>query len=82
MALQAKLDDMRKQFESKAPPEALAIMHSATKALLQSNIVDRVLKVGDRAPDFSLSDHNGKEVRSSELLTKGPLVVSFYRGIW
>jgi peroxiredoxin len=29
-----------------------------------------VLKVGDRAPDFSTKDHDGKEVRLSGLLGK------------
>ena len=82
MLLQEKLDNMRKQFEESAPPEALKIMHRATDNLLQSGIMDKVLKVGDRAPDFSLTDQNGDLVSSSALLAKGPLVVSFYRGVW
>ena len=82
MTLQVKLDDMKRNFEATAPPEALAIMHSATRSLLQSGIMNGVLRVGDHAPDFTLTDHNGKEVNSVDSLAKGPLVVSFYRGIW
>lgn len=82
MTLQTKLDNIREKFESTAPPETLAIMHRATDALLASGILEGVLKEGDRAPDFSLSDHNGKLVSPSSLLSRGPLVVSFYRGIW
>jgi len=82
MSLQNKLDDMRKQFESSAPPEALTIMHRATDDLLHSGIMERVLKAGGRAPEFTLPDQNGHRVSSSELLRKGPLVVSFYRGVW
>ncbi len=82
MSLQTKLDNMRKQFESTAPPEALAIMHRATNDLLASNIMDGVLKTGDRAPDFSLTDQNGGLVRASDLLSGGPLAISFYRGVW
>jgi len=82
MGLQDKLDHMRKQFESSAPPEALAVMHRATDDLLHSGIMERVLKVGDRAPEFALPDELGNIVSSSELLREGPLVVSFYRGVW
>ncbi len=82
MSLQEKLDDMRKQFESSAPPEALAVMHRAAEDLLGSGIMRRVVKAGDRAPDFTLPDEHGNMVASSELLNKGPLVVGFYRGVW
>lgn len=40
------------------------------------------LKVGDKAPDFSLPNGDGKEVRLSELTSKGPLLLVFYRGYW
>ena len=82
MSLQAKLDTMREQFESKAPAETLAIMHGATNDLLASGIMDGVLKTGDPAPDFTLTDQDGKQVRTSALLSEGPLVISFYRGVW
>jgi peroxiredoxin Q/BCP len=37
-----------------------------------------MLKVGDTAPDFSLSDHAGEVVRLKDLLAKGPLLLYFY----
>ncbi len=40
------------------------------------------LQVGDKAPDFVLKDHEGKEVRLSESLKKGPVVLTWYRGGW
>ena len=82
MSLQTRLDTMREQREAKLPAEALAIMHGATDDLLASGIMDGVLNVGDRAPDFSLADQDGNQVRASALLSDGPLVVSFYRGVW
>jgi len=56
MSLQDKLDNRRKEFESSAPPEKLAIMHRATNDLRHSGIMEQVLKAGDRAPDFALPD--------------------------
>ncbi len=82
MSLQDKLDKVKKEFESGAPPEALAIMHRATEDLRNSGIMERVLKVGGQAPEFMLPDAQGQMVSSAELLSKGPLVVSFYRGVW
>jgi hypothetical protein len=82
MPLQDTLDAMRASYESKLPPEIVNTMHDANEELLQSGIMDRVLKVGDPAPQFSLPDHNGDMVDSEDWLNKGPLVVGFYRGVW
>ncbi len=82
MSLQTKLDKMREQFEATAPPEALEVMHRATNDVLESNIMDGVLKTGDRAPEFSLFNQDDNLVRASDLLSGGPLVISFYRGVW
>ncbi|HVJ53428.1 MAG TPA: peroxiredoxin-like family protein [Aliidongia sp.] len=40
------------------------------------------LKAGAPAPAFLLPDHQGHLVGSNELLSKGPLVVRFFRGSW
>jgi len=82
MSLQEKLDALKKEFEAVAPPEALAVMHRATDDLANSGIMERILKAGDRAPGFTLPNQQGQMVSSSELLGKGPLVLSFYRGEW
>jgi thioredoxin-dependent peroxiredoxin len=36
------------------------------------------LKVGDKAPDFTLLDTDGLPVTLSKLLEKGPVIVAFY----
>ncbi len=36
------------------------------------------LKVGDRAPDFTLPDTDGTPVTLSQLLRKGPVILAFY----
>ena len=82
MNLQERLDARRSQFEKKAPKEALDIMHRATEDLRNSGIMDRILKIGDTAPDFELKNAFGQSIRSRSLIGVGPLVVSFYRGKW
>ncbi len=36
------------------------------------------LKVGDKAPDFTLPDSEGKPVTLSRLLAQGPVILAFY----
>jgi peroxiredoxin len=57
-------------------------MHRATEELITSGAATRALKAGDTAPPFVLKDPDGKPVSAAELLAQGPLVVSFYRGVW
>lgn len=85
--LKDRLEEFKRTFESgappyNAPPEALAMMHRATAELKASGIEDRALKIGDHAPDFALFNQDHIEVSSKDLLRKGPMVVSFFRGHW
>jgi peroxiredoxin len=87
MTLQAKLDAFKADFEAGKPPysvprSVIDTMHRATEELIASGAAARALKAGDMAPPFVLKDPGGKSVSASELLAQGPLVVSFYRGVW
>ena len=82
MGLQQQLDALKARFEAGAPAEALDIMHRATQDLRRAGLAERALNVGDRAPDVALPNQNGETVWSKDLLARGPLVVSFYRGVW
>ena len=82
MTLQEKLNNLKANFEKSAPKEALSIMHRATSDLIASGIMDHVVKIGDKAPEFELKDNVGKVIRLKDFLDKGPVVLSFYRGKW
>lgn len=83
MSLQDKLDAFKADFETNvAPPAAVAVMHRATADLIATGQAERALKAGDRAPDFTLSDADGAPVSLAGLLAKGPVVLTFYRGVW
>jgi peroxiredoxin len=64
------------------PRSVIETMHRATAELIASGAARRAKKAGDVAPSFSLKDPEGNIVSSDGLLKKGPLVVSFYRGVW
>ncbi|AQQ28181.1 AhpC/TSA family protein [Burkholderia cenocepacia] len=87
MSLQDKLDAFRVDFKAgkppfNAPPEIHPVMERATAELIASGQAGRAIKAGDRAPSFKLKDQDGNDVSSAALLVKGPLVVTFYRGVW
>jgi len=87
MTLQARLDAFKADFKGGkapyfAPPEIHPVMERATAELIASGQAGRALKAGDRAPDFRLNDPDGRPVSSADLLARGPLVLSFYRGVW
>ena len=87
MSLQAKLDAFKADFEAGKPPysvprSVIETMHRATAELIASGAAERAKKVGDKAPAFALKDPDGNVVSLAELLKKGPLIVSFYRGVW
>ena len=82
MNLQDTLDSMKEKFEAGLPPEVKALMHKATDDLAQSGVMEKVLQPGMEMAHFSLADEEGNWVNSQDLVAKGPLVVSFYRGVW
>ncbi len=46
--------------------------------LLAMLLGSAAVKVGDKAPDFTLPDTDGKPVRLSTLLANGPVILAFY----
>ncbi|MBB6254848.1 peroxiredoxin-like family protein [Nitrospirillum iridis] len=87
MTLQSKLDAFKADFEAGKPPynvpySVVETMHRATTELIASGAAQRALKAGDELPTFRLSDPDGNTVSSADLLSSGPLVISFYRGVW
>jgi len=73
----------RKELIAKYVPAEVQAIHSRViSELKQSQFADRALQPRNNAPEFELPDHNGKLVRSSELLQLGPLVICFFRGRW
>ena len=82
MKLQEKLSAMKQESIDTKPPEVVGPLLEETEKLVQSGIADQVIKVGETLPEFTLSDTNGNVISSKELLAKGPLALSFYRGIW
>jgi peroxiredoxin len=64
------------------PPEIQAIHSKVVIDLKDSGLEKHVLPVDSKAPHFELPDQNGTITSSSDLLSRGKLVICFFRGRW
>ena len=81
-SLQGQLDEFQQQFVATVPPEARAVILETTGELVRLGLAEQALQKGAKVPDFALPDVRGETVVLSDLLTRGPVVVAFYRGVW
>ncbi len=82
MGLQEKLNTIKKDSIASRPPEVVAVLQEEVEKLVKSGVAGKAIKPEEILPDFSLPNEKGNLVSSKDLLSQGPLVVSFYRGIW
>jgi peroxiredoxin len=73
----------RKELIAKYVPAETQNVHArAIAELKRQRLAANILQVGSRIPEFQLQDQDGKSVSSSDLLSKGRLVLCFIRGRW
>lgn len=77
-----QLNDLKQQLGREIPKEVLKEIGRFVQGLAQSGIEKTSCQVGDRIPSFALPNVTGKVVASGDILARGPMVLSFYRGAW
>lgn len=82
MGLQQQLDAFKMEFVRTAPAGRPGLYEAKLEELRAAFARERAIGLNDRAPDFTLTDQQGRPVSLSELLRAGPVVVTFYRGGW
>jgi len=82
MGLTKQLNDLKRQLGREIPREILMEIGRFVKELAQSGIEKTSCGAGDKMPSFRLPNVSGKMVFSGDILAEGPMVLSFYRGIW
>lgn len=82
MTLQETLNTMKEEAIASRPPEVVKILFGEVENLVKEGIANNAIKAGETLPEFSLPDEKGNVVSTTDLLAKGPLAISFYRGIW
>ena len=80
-SLSDRLDSLANAVRTLNPPFADAVDRLVTR-LQQSGVGESAPKVGEPMPPFHLPDEAGHIVSLDQLLTKGPVAVTFHRGHW
>ena len=72
----------RRATAMRGAPEMFAALDDNIAQLAHNGAATRVLAVGATAPDFALLGPDGAQVQLTELLSQGPVVLTFFRGEW
>lgn len=81
-SLKAKLDERKANFELKASDSKKKAYKEGLASVENSNIVNTAKQVGDKAPNFKLTNAVGEAVTLEQYLKKGKVVLTWYRGGW
>ena len=79
---QEGLKELRTNLGKMLPEDALNTFDTDAENLQSNHTSIIKLQVGDKAPDFSLSNATNKTIKLSELLQQNKVVLTFYRGSW
>jgi peroxiredoxin len=82
MNLSQKLQLYREESFSKKTEEDKTIMIETAENLLKLEIEKKALKEGDKIPEFQLKNAVGETIKIYDVLSKGPVIINFYRGAW
>ena len=80
--LNDKLQLIQKEMAHNIPVDILNAFGQSLQEMIEQNLEDRALKVGDIAPDFTLPDAEGLPVSLYDTLQHNAVIISFFRGNW
>lgn len=82
MSLSEKLQTYRQESLSKKNEEDKSTMLETAENLRKLEIEKKALKEGDKIPEFQLKNAVGETIKIYDILSKGPIIINFYRGAW
>jgi len=82
MSLTQNIQAFQDEFIPTIPKETLDMLMSELQGLIDTGIAEKAIQQNDAFPAFALPNANHESRTLDDFLSKGPLVVSFYRGAW
>ncbi len=82
LSLSEQLDGFYRGMQSRMAPSDLETLRLADAQIAADGATRSMLRPGDIAPEFSLTDQNGVTIRLADRLALGPVVLLFSRGGW
>ncbi|MEZ7495125.1 peroxiredoxin-like family protein [Leeuwenhoekiella aequorea] len=66
----------------KAKPEFMEGVDEIINEAKAKDLGNKAIQINQQAPHFELPNQEGKQILLDDLLAKGPVVITFYRGDW
>ncbi|MDD9898185.1 MAG: peroxiredoxin family protein [Candidatus Melainabacteria bacterium] len=63
-------------------PKTIKAIQNKIERFKSSFLMEDFLRIGDTAPDFEITNAEGKKIRLSKLVRQQKIVLSFVRGAW
>ncbi len=80
--LAQQIDELNKNLTQQVPPEVLTSFGQSIEDVKKLQLEDHCIKVGDTFPNFQLKNTTNQVIELNDLLQKGPIIISFFRGSW
>lgn len=81
-SLSTLLNERKEASSQNFSEEKKKIYADGINVVKNSEVLNKAFKVGDKAPDFTLNNQNGKAVSLYNELANGPVILTWYRGGW
>ncbi|KAL3471026.1 redoxin domain-containing protein [Aspergillus californicus] len=82
MSLNDQLATVLTRFKENAPEPIKSQILDANAQFQKDFDLSTTIQAGTKIPSFQLPNAVGEDVSSTDLLSKGPLLITFYRGSW
>ena len=82
MTLRQEIEAFVADTAGRMPPELITDIERSIEDVRVSGILERALSEGDLAPPFTLPNASGKPISLRDHLRRGPVIITFYRGVW
>ncbi len=82
MSLAQNIEAFQDEFIPTIPEQTLDMLMSELQGLIDSGIAEKAVQQNAPFPAFTLANANNETRSLDDFLSKGPLVISFYRGAW
>lgn len=73
---------LKEQIKNALPQEISDVFFKEAEDLGLSDVAKNALKPGTKAPLFSLPDATGNLISLTDAISRGTVVLTFYRGVW
>ena len=80
--LKESIQSFQDSFIPTVPKETIDLLMSELQVLIATGLAESALNKDMAFPEFELPNANNKTLGLKSLLSKGPVVISFYRGAW